>query len=207
MNKLLKKLTPENCSLTTKFALKIIAPTQANPPQRVGRVKWGKLCNIYEQYCLRLKNHFTKKYFSGRQIRIKKWFTSIYCLQILTRSWRISLIRKHLSLNVSWFSYTRTQKILFSEKLIQKKIQENFIVSNSKIIRAWYLSSKWPVCRSIVNQTTGGTSRTKLSTLLKINIVKYCALFRNRVAKINLQWRNSFNSNNLFCTSSEHFPF
>ena len=35
------------------------------------------------------------------------------------------------------------------------------------------LSSKWPVCRSIVNYTTGGTSRTQLSTMLKTNIFKY----------------------------------
>ena len=47
-----------------------------------------------------------------------------------------------------------------------KKIQKNFTVNNNnKIIRAWYLSSKWRVCKSIVNNTNGGTSRTKLSTL------------------------------------------
>ena len=57
------------------------------------------------------------------------------------------------------------------------------MVNNNKIIRAWYLSFKGPVYRSIVNQTTGGTSRTKLGTLFKTNIFKYCALFCNKVAK------------------------
>ena len=60
-------------------------------------------------------------------------------------------------------------------------MQKNFIVNNNnKIIRACYLlsvtcylSSTCPVCRSIVNLTTGGTSRIKLSTLLKINIFNY----------------------------------
>ena len=58
------------------------------------------------------------------------------------------------------------------------------------------LSSKWPVCRTIVNQTTGGTSRTKLGTLPKTNIFKYCAIFCKKVAKMHLQQRSSFNSNN-----------
>ena len=92
-------------------------------------------------------------------------------------------------------------------KVIWKKIQNNFTVNNNnsntnnnnnnnnnddnnnnnnnnnnKIIRAWYLSSKWPVCRSIVNQTTVGRGRTKFITLLKTNILKYCALFCSKVA-------------------------
>ena len=66
----------------------------------------------------------------------------------------------------------------FLEKLVQKKIQKTFTVNdNNKIMHAWYLSSKWPVCRSIVNQPTVGRSRTKLSTLLKTNIFKCFALF------------------------------
>ena len=56
------------------------------------------------------------------------------------------------------FLRQNAMKIQFLEKLIRKKKQKNFIVNNNKIIRAWYLSSKWLVCRSIVNQTTGGTS-------------------------------------------------
>ena len=98
-----------------------------------------------------------------------------------------------------------------NKKLIWKKIQKHFIVNNNnKIICVWYLSSKWPVCRSIVNQTTGGISRTKLSTLLNTNIFKYCVLFCSKVAKIYLQERNSYNSNDVqmhFCPFSELFPF
>ena len=157
-----------------------------------------------------LQNHSTKSYFS--RLQIKKLFTSMYFLQILTKPWRKPLIRKHLSVNASWFSYARTQKIRFFRKTdSEKKIQKNFIVNNNnKIIRVWYLSSKWPISRFIVNQTNGGASRTKLSNLLKANIFKYCVLFCNRVAKMHLQWRNSFNSNNgqmHFCPFSKLFPF
>ena len=53
----------------------------------------------------------------------------------------------------------------FGKSDSEKKYKKNFRVNNdNKIIRAWYLSSKRPVCRSIVNQTNGGASRTKLST-------------------------------------------
>ena len=76
------------------------------------------------------------------------------------------------------------KKIFWGGKLIWKKIQKNFIVNNgNKTIRACYLSSKWPVSRSIVNQTNGGASRAKLSTLLKTSIYKYWALFCNKVTK------------------------
>ena len=68
--------------------------------------------------------------------------------------------------------------------MIQEKIQKNFIVNNNnKIIHTWSLSSKWTVYRFIVNGTTGRTTRTKLSTLRKTNIFKYCALFCNKVLK------------------------
>ena len=123
----------------------------------------------------------------------------------LTTPCRRPLMREHLSLNVSWFSYEQTQKRYnFLEKLIRKKIQKNFKVNNNnKIICAWYLSSKWLVCRSIVNQTNGGTSRTKLSTLLKTNIFKYCPLFFNKVAKVA---RNSFNCKCIFVLFRSFFP-
>ena len=114
-----------------------------------------------------------KSYFSRLQIRNKKWFTSIYFLQILTKPCKTPLVRKQLSLNASWFSYGRTQKNrIFLEKLIWKKIQKNFIVNNNnKIFCPWYLFSKLPVSRFIVNQTNRATSRTKT------NIFKYCAFF------------------------------
>ena len=91
-------------------------------------------------------------------------FTSMYFFEILNNPWKTPLIREQLSRNASWFSYARTQ---FSKNWVGKKIQKHFIVSNNnKRIRVWYLSSKWPVCRLIVNQTNGGASRTKLSTFL-----------------------------------------
>ena len=179
---------PENCSLTVKFPRKIIAPAQTNFPQKVLRVNLGRLCIVCNYSCLWLKNHSTKKYFSRRQIRIKKWFTSIYLLKILNKSARSSHIREHLSLNASWFSYARTQKKFFFWNIYSEKNTKNFIVNNSnKIIHIWYLSSKWLSCRSIINQATGGTSRTKLSPLLQTNIFKYCTLFYNKVDKMYLQ--------------------
>ena len=110
-------MDPKNCPLTTKFPSKIIAHTQANSPQRVLRVNWGKL--VYEYCNIRVL-----------QLRSKNRFTSIYFLQILTKPCRITpLIREHFSLNASWFSSARTQKI-----------QKNFIViNNNEIIGARYL--------------------------------------------------------------------
>ena len=129
----------ENCPLNIKFPPKIIAPTQVNSPQRVLRVNWGKLCIVDEYYLPIILP------------KVKKWFTSMYFLQILTKPCRTTFIRERFSLYASWFSYARTQKqYYFFEKLI-RKMQNNFIVNNNKIIRVWYLSSKWPVCRSIVN--------------------------------------------------------
>ena len=94
-----EKLAPANCPLTMRCPSKIVAPTQANSPQRVLRVKWGKLCIVYEHYIIRVP-----------QIRSKKWFTFLYFLQILIKPCRTPPIREHLSLNASWFSYARTQK-------------------------------------------------------------------------------------------------
>ena len=116
---------PENCPLTINFPPKTIAPPpQANSTQRALRVNLGKLCIAYEYYCLRLKNHSTKKYFSRRQFRIKKRFTSICLLQILTRPCRAPFTKCLLI-----FLRQNTKKILFLKKLIRKKIQKNFIVN------------------------------------------------------------------------------
>ena len=64
----------EDCPLTIKFLSKIIAPTQANSRQRVLRVNWRKLSIVYEYYDIWVP-----------LLRGKKWFTSIYFLQILTK--------------------------------------------------------------------------------------------------------------------------
>ena len=122
-------------------------------------------------------------YFSRLQLKSKKWFTSIYFLQILTKPGRITLIREHLSLNTSLIFLRQNAKK--KKRLIRKKNTKK--LNNNNIIRVWYLYSKWPVFRFIVNQNAGGTSRTKLSTLLKTNTFKYCALFCNNVVKIHLQ--------------------
>ena len=58
---------PENWQLTIKSSLKIISPTQANPPQRVLRVNWVKLRIVYEYHNIRVL-----------QLRSKNRFTSIY---------------------------------------------------------------------------------------------------------------------------------
>ena len=67
------------------------------------------------------------------------------------------------------FCREKAKPIQFFGKIDSEKNIKNFIVNNNNKICAWYLSSKWPVCRSIVNQTSGGTSRTKLSTLKQIS--------------------------------------
>ena len=114
---------PENCLLT------IIASTQANSPKRVLRVQWVKTCVVYEYYNIRVL-----------QLRSKNRFTSIYFLQILTKPCRKPLIRKHFSLNASWFSFAKTQKKKKLWKIDSEKISKNFIVNNNnRIIRAWYL--------------------------------------------------------------------
>ena len=59
--------SPENCPLIKKFPSKIIAPTQANPPQRVLCVNWSKLYIAYEYYNIRVM-----------QLRCKNRFTSIH---------------------------------------------------------------------------------------------------------------------------------
>ena len=102
-----KTVPPENCSLTIKFPSKISAPTPANSPQRVLRVNWGKLCIVYDYVNKRVL-----------QLRSKNRFTSIYFLQILPKPCSKPLIREHFSLNVSWFSFARTQK------------KKNFFVKN-----------------------------------------------------------------------------
>ena len=134
---------------------------------------------------LLLKNHSTKSYFSRLQLRSKVQFTSIHFLQI----WQ-STIYKRTPFTKCFriFLCPNAKKINNFGKFDSEKTQKDVIENNNnKTICSCYLSSKWPVCRSIVNQNTGGTRRTKLSTLLKTNIFKYCALFCNKVAKIQSQ--------------------
>ena len=99
---------PENCPLT------IIGPTQANSPKRVLRVKWVKICIVYEYYDIRVL-----------QLRSKNRFTSIYFLQILTKPCRAPLIREQLSLNASWFSSAIKQKnTIFWKNWFGKKFKK-----------------------------------------------------------------------------------
>ena len=91
------KISPENnCPRLSKF------PSKSNTSELRKTM-----------HCLRvlyLKNHSTKSYFSRLQLTSKKWFTSIYFLQILTKPCIAPFLREHLSLNASWFSYPRTQQ-------------------------------------------------------------------------------------------------
>ena len=118
-----EKLTPANCPLTMKFPSKIVAPTQANSPQRVLQVNYGKLCIVYVYHNMQLL-----------QLRSKKSFTSIYFLQILTKPCRTPIIREDILLNASWFSWARTQKRKnsFSKNWFGKKYKKYFIVNNNK---------------------------------------------------------------------------
>ena len=108
---------PKVCPLTIKFSPEIVASSQANYSQAVLWVNWRKLCIVCEYDNQRI---ILPKAFLRQQIRIKKWFTSIYLLQILAKPCRTSLIREHLSLNASW-SYTRTKKIIFFWKIYSEK--------------------------------------------------------------------------------------
>ena len=101
---------PENCPLTIRFPLKIIAPTQANSPQRVLRVNWGKLCILYEYFNIRVV-----------QLRSKNRFTSIYFLQILTKPCRTPLIIQHFTKCLLIFFRQNAKKYNLLEKLIPKK--------------------------------------------------------------------------------------
>ena len=108
------KLTPGKLSPHHEVSFKNNCLLWSKYPQRVLQVNWGKLCIVYEYYNIRVL-----------QLRRKKWFTSKYFLQILTKPCKTPLTREHLSLNASWFSYSRTQKENnFLEKLIRKKMQK-----------------------------------------------------------------------------------
>ena len=115
----------EDSPLTIKFPSTIIAPTQVNPPK-----EWTE-----ENYALPMKD------IRVLQLRRKKWFTSIYFLQILAKPCRTPLKRAPFTkCLLIFFGQNEKKKKQFLEKLIRKKIQKNFILnSNNKIIRAWYL--------------------------------------------------------------------
>ena len=72
------------------------------------------------------------------------------------------------------------KKIYFFGEIIRKKIRKNFIANNNcKIISTWSLSSKWPVCRSTVNHTTGGRTKQNWAPCLQqtsLNIVRCFAI-------------------------------
>ena len=60
-------------------------------------------------------------------------------------------------------------------------MQKNFIVNNNKIIRAWSLSSKWPVCRSVVNRPLEEQAEQKWLPCLK----QICL---NTVPRFAIKW-------------------
>ena len=145
---------------TIKFPTKIIFPTQANSLQNVLRVNWGKLCVVYEYYNQRIT--LSKFIFQGCNLR----------LQILTKPLKNTTKKRTPSTKylLIFLHQNAKKRKQFLKKLIWTKIQKNFIVNNNnnnKMTLAWCLSSKWPVCRFIVNLTTGRKIRTKLSNVLK----------------------------------------
>ena len=95
---------PENCPVTRIFPL--LLPLKQIPINEC--YKWTE-----ENYALSLYEYYNIRVL---QLRIKNRFSSIYVLQILTKPSRTPLIREHISLNTSWFSSARTQKIQFFGK-------------------------------------------------------------------------------------------
>ena len=130
-----RKIALENCPLTIKFLLKIIAPTQVNSPQRVLRMNWGKLCIVH--YALS-RVIITKVIFQVCNLGVKlDWLSYVFTdvnqnLQNMT--YKITPFAKRLLI----FLRQSAKKFSFSEKLIRKKIQKNFIVNNhNKVILPW----------------------------------------------------------------------
>ena len=93
------KTAPGKSPAQNKISFENNCPHSSKFRQRVLRVNWGKLSIVYEYYNIWVL-----------QLSSKKGFTSIYLLQILTKPCGTPLIRKHLSLNASRFSYARTNK-------------------------------------------------------------------------------------------------
>ena len=111
------KLTPRKLSNHHEVSLKNNYPHSSKFPQRVLQVNWGKLYVAYEYYNIRVL-----------ELRSKKWFTTIYFSQILTKPCRTPFTREHFSLNASWFSYTWTQKnTIFWKNWFRKKYKKYFI--------------------------------------------------------------------------------
>ena len=90
-----RKIAPEdNCPHSSKFSSKSVMSELRKT-----------------MHCLRVlsfKNHSIKSYFPRLKLKSKKWFTSIYFLQILTKPCRTPLIRENPSVNAFWFSNART---------------------------------------------------------------------------------------------------
>ena len=72
------------------------------------------------------------------------------------------------------------ENTIFWKNWFGKKYKKNFIVnSNNKIIRSWHLSSKWPVCKSIIMRPLEEQAEQNWVPCLKqisLNIVPFFAI-------------------------------
>ena len=103
--------------LIIKFPPKIVASSQANSPQAVLWMNWRKLCIVYEYYSQRI---ILPKVFLRQQIRIKKWFTSIYLLQILAKTYKRTSFTKCLLI----FLRQNEKNNIFWKNLFAKKYKK-----------------------------------------------------------------------------------
>ena len=109
--------SPKVCPLTIKFSPEIVASSQANYSQAVLWVNWRKLCIVYEYDNQRI---ILPKAFLRQQIRIKKWFTSIYLLQILAKTYKRTSFTKCLLI----FLRQNEKNNIFWKNLFAKKYKK-----------------------------------------------------------------------------------
>ena len=138
--------SPDNClpwaiALEENWLPRTIAPEDNCPPREVDP---GKLPPYHRKSSENNLPHLSKfplkstrselrktmhclpvqKLFLRLQLRNKKWFTSVYFLQIFIKPCRTPLKSEHLWLNASWFPYDRTQtKYNFWKNWFEKKFK------------------------------------------------------------------------------------